>query len=346
MVLLASLGRRVFLVRRKETISGRVLVHRFLFICAGATTLGRLTRFTFQQRGYHLFDRRISHFGTNARFFAKGLGLKGAIRRVRRYLFVRVFRYFQYEISRRCVKDLSNDVMVFLKVGRSHRFLYRAFLRQARVQYFFLFFSRNVGFFLKRVNGSLSVFNDVNVTRIRPRLMRFVEEYVATVRPGITELDLTRLTSINFHGRQTNRDGDLAARLATSRLHANHSIAPLINSSRLRTTTFIFVRVRVVMSLGRLMERFHGQRASEEFTTRTFFGKFFDRRVIGDSVLASVTSGVRREVVLRPIMVICRLNDVEHIQVRVRGLKRLLLGTVLIVAGHYFVRRVAFHQLR
>lgn len=148
--------------------------------------------------------------------------------------------------------------MVVFEIGRCDRFLDRAFLGGARVQDDLVFYGWYLSFFFFSQDRSLSVAFNIKIACIRPRLMRFMKEDVAKVRPSVSKFNFARLAAINFYGRQADRHGRLASINATGRFHANDGVSPLVKATRLRLATFYLVRVGGVMTLGRLVDRLNG----------------------------------------------------------------------------------------
>lgn len=107
----------------------------------------------------------------------------------------------------------------------------------------------------------------------------------------------------------------------------------------------LLVLVRRIMTLRRLVNRLYRERAIADLAIRTLLRTVLDRRVIGYSILACRTHGIRRNRILRPIMIIGRLDLIELVTVRIRRLECLLLSDFLVVVRDLEIRRVALLTL-
>lgn len=174
MVLLTTLCRRMFFIRRVNYHGRLIRDDRFLLVREGTATLRRLARLTLKDRCDDVVRRRVRHLRANDRYVAKCFRLKGALRRDRRHVFIRLLRYVQDYVTGRSIKYVRDDIVILFKVGRSDRFLNRTLLGSTRVKDDLILNHRDVGLLLKRYDRCLCMTFNVLITRIRPRLMRLV----------------------------------------------------------------------------------------------------------------------------------------------------------------------------
>ncbi len=142
---------------------------------------------------------------------------------------------------------------------------------------------------------------------------------MVAIGPSVTFFYFSRFYAVDFNCWQADRNGCFTPINTAGRFNSNNSITPLIASSRLRLAIFIFMRVRRVVTLRRLMNRFHGKGAIANFSIRAFLGTIFNRRVICDSILTCFAHGIWRDGVFRPVMIVRRFNIIEYVTIGVGG---------------------------